>query len=250
MSLAAHSLLLLLPWYKPSVDSEVSDSAQDAVETVAEESAIAISTLPTSSQSGTPPSKPQSQPAAPPSPTTAPPVPSVAEPLPQPIPQSIQPPVQPQPVQPQPVQPQPVQELPIQPTPVEQQVIERPTESIASTPDDSMVVQLGENFPHLLGAQSGCYNLESCHRITGEGTHRQAAKKLIEQMRQQNYQVVERDDIESQGHQVFAVTPPQEPDKTYYLNVFSDSLNSAVYAITLEIVSLAELKQLSGQAAL
>lgn len=113
-----------------------------------------------------------------------------------------------------------------------------------------MVVQPGENFPHLSGAQSGCYNLESCHRITGAGSHRQAAEKLVEQMQQQNYQVRERDDMESQGYRVFAVVPPDEPDKTYYLNVFSDGLNSTVYAITLEIVSLADLQQLSDQAAL
>lgn len=109
-----------------------------------------------------------------------------------------------------------------------------------------MVVALAEGFPHFADVQSGCFSLTNCHRISGQGSYRKAAKQLVQDMADKGYQVSERDDIDSQGHRVYEVVIPTEPEVTYYLNVFSDSTDSMVYAMTLQIVTLAELQQLAG----
>lgn len=213
--------------------------------------AIAITTLPAA-----PKPKPQ---------TTAQPPIQTQQSIPQPVqqlaPQSIQvePPAQAPLVQspPQPV-PEPIDVPAVPPDEPQPNPLTQPSNPDAGTPEPEqpsepehgMVVQLGDRFPHFQNSESGCYGLENCHRIAGEGTYRQAGKKLVDQMKADGFQVEERDDIDEQGHRVFAIVSPDEPTETYFLNVFSDDSDSTIYAVTLEIVSLIELRQLSSQASL
>ncbi|MEL6468331.1 MAG: hypothetical protein AAFQ74_01260 [Cyanobacteria bacterium J06623_4] len=110
--------------------------------------------------------------------------------------------------------------------------------------ENKMVVQLDGDFPHLAGAQAGCYGLESCHQLSGN--FRQAAQQLITQMESQGYQLTEREDIDGTGHRVFEVTMPDDPNTIAYLNVYSPDVGSTVYVLTADILSLEQLQQLNA----
>ncbi len=111
-------------------------------------------------------------------------------------------------------------------------------------PEHGMVVRLGDDFPDLAGAQSGCYGLENCRQINGN--FRQIAQQLVSQMKSQGYELTEREDLDNTGHRVFEVIHPDDPSITHYLNVFSPDIGSAVYVLAVDILSLEELKQLNG----
>lgn len=113
-----------------------------------------------------------------------------------------------------------------------------------SEPDQGVLLQLADDFPHLSGSSSGCFSLSNCHQASGN--YRQVVQQLTEQMIANGYQLTEDDTIDGTGHRVFEVVMPSEPDSLYYLNVFSDGLDSAVYAITVNILSLDELKSLQA----
>ncbi|MEL6604936.1 MAG: hypothetical protein AAFP20_17115 [Cyanobacteria bacterium J06614_10] len=110
--------------------------------------------------------------------------------------------------------------------------------------ENKMVVQLGDDFPHLAGAQAGCYGLESCHQLSGN--FRQAAQQLVEQMESQGYRLTEREDIDGTGHRVFEVIMPDDPNTIAYLNVYSPDVGSTVYVLTADILSLEQLQQLNA----
>ncbi|NJM96437.1 MAG: hypothetical protein HC800_03805 [Phormidesmis sp. RL_2_1] len=255
LSLVVHSLVLKLPWPLP-LSSDTLDPAADLWD-VAPPPGIAIAPLP-------PQITTQVSPAAALSPQQPRAFPLLATGRPA---QSAQPSMAPLGVQPSTQRAEPAQisqsHEPI-PAHSQQQPVVEPTGTAASaptpsptapttpddtTPDDTTpeagkVVRLGDDFPHLQAAQSGCYGLEHCHRIDSGGRYRTAAKQLQNQMIDQGYQVKERDDVDEPGHLVFEVITPNEPEAIYYLNVFSDSAGSTVYVLTTDIVSLGELQQL------
>lgn len=115
---------------------------------------------------------------------------------------------------------------------------------LSDSAEHGTVVALDETFPHLEGAQSGCYGLTGCQQV--RGNFRRAAEQLIDQMESKGYQLAELDDIDVTGHRIFEVTVPDEPDTTYFLNVFSSDSGSTIYVMALDILSLAELQQLSS----
>ncbi|WP_121971272.1 hypothetical protein [Leptolyngbya sp. BC1307] len=164
--------------------------------------------------------------------------------------QSVQPSQGTQLIQPQPVpQTAPVDLSPPPPSPTDGDTTDGDSPSPSGSPLDTepehgTVMVLGEGFPHLVDAQSGCYGLEGCRQL--DGNYRQAAQQLVDQMEGQGYQLAERNDIDDAGHRVFEVTRADEPEKTYYLNIFSPDAGSAVYVLALDILSLEELKQLNG----
>lgn len=164
-------------------------------------------------------------------------------------PQIIEPVIQPQPLE----QEVPATDLaasaplqPLSPDPIDPQLSAEPelNSSLDNEPEYGAVIALGEEFPHLAEAQSGCYGLEGCQQLSGN--YRRAAQQLIEQMESQGYQLTERDDLDDTGHRVFEVIAPSEPEKTYYLNVFSPDAGSTVYVLAIDILSLTELQQLSS----
>lgn len=132
------------------------------------------------------------------------------------------------------------------------------TESTENLPDDDSatkallsdnveygaVVALDETFPHLAGAESGCYGLTGCQRL--RGNFRTSAQQLVDQMEAKGYQLSERNDIENTGHRVFEVIVPDEPETTYFLNAFSPDIGITVYVMSIRILSLVELQQLTS----
>jgi len=129
--------------------------------------------------------------------------------------------------------------------PVEpEQVDTEQTSELEQGPEQGVVLQLADDFPHLSGSQSGCFGLSNCHQASG--SYRQVVRQLTEQLRANGYRLTEDDTIDGVGHRVFEVVMPHDPESLYYLNVFSDGLDSAVYAITVNILSLDELKNLQA----
>lgn len=249
ISATLHMAASVAPWPQspPPEEALVGDSALESAIDVTTTSAIALTPLPT-----------QSAPTQ--TPPTASPQPTVANISPQPRPIAAPPPeileadlTLPLPLE-NPIQPfeeierlnnppeQPVSE----PDPVVPDDDPLPATDPAQDTDEEpgVVIQLAADFPHLAGAQSGCYGLSHCHQMSG--SHRQVARQLTAQMRAQGYQLTEDDTIDGAGHQVFAVVMPQDPGSLYYLNIFSDGLDSAIYAITVDILSLDELKSLQA----
>ncbi len=239
-SLGLHSAVLKLPWPTKPLPSK-GDELNRELLNAAQPSTISIASLPTpdpssADSSGEPKNSSSaistSLPAAPTSPQ------------------------QPQPVQPapsvQPIQPDVPQTLApaelASPPPSQPEIERLPPDSTVpfpeTSPEHDVVVHLGDDFPHLAGAQSGCYGLANCRQLSGN--YRQAARLLLTQMTDQGYQLAERDDIDNTGHRVFEVITPHEPNVIYYLNVFSPDVGSTVYVMTVNVLSLEQLKQLSS----
>ena len=112
-----------------------------------------------------------------------------------------------------------------------------------------------EDFPHLAGAESGCFGFTNCHQVAGN--LRQAAKQLVEGMEIKGYQVTPDDSRSDSGHLIYEVVVPSEPGespeektaKTHYLNVFSPELGRMAYVMTLDLITLDQLRQLAQQPA-
>lgn len=68
---------------------------------------------------------------------------------------------------------------------------------------------------------------------------RTAGKTLEQQLKNQGYTVRFRDDIEAAGSKTYEITKDGE---TRYLNVLSADLNNAVYLVTPEPITLADLQ--------
>lgn len=263
-SLCAHALILRLPTspFSSTQFSSTQTEAQSVIEdpsaslsssATLETDAISIAQLP---QPKTPPpelalpsstqlaaQRPQLPPPSPPEPIYQ----LAPAPVSAPPPQRVAPAVQPvAPTSSPAPTPAPSPTPTPTPTPSPQPSPSPSPDPTPLPPEQGMVVALGEDFPHLIGGQPNCFGLTNCHRVSGQGSYRRAASQLVEGMRANGYQVTMRDDIDEQGHRVYEVVMPSEPETTYYLNVFSDSADSMVYAMTLEIVSLAELQQLAA----
>lgn len=95
------------------------------------------------------------------------------------------------------------------------------------------------DVPVLAGSETGCYGLGTCRQITGGMNFRTAGKTLEQQLKDQGYAVRFRDDIEAAGSKTYEITRDGE---TRYLNVLSADLNNAVYLVTSEPVTLADLQ--------
>lgn len=239
-SLGLHSAALKLPWANKPLPSEGEELNRELLN-AAQPPTISIASLPTpdpSSANLSGETKNSSSAAF----TSLPAAPtSLQQTLP------VQPALAVQPIQPD--GPQTLAPAELSSPPQSQPEIERlppnsPVPSPETGPEHGVVVHLSDDFPHLAGAQSGCYGLASCRQLNGN--YRQAARLLLAQMTDQGYQLAERGDIDNTGHRVFEVIAPNEPNVIYYLNVFSPDVGSTVYVVTVNILSLEQLKQLSS----
>ena len=108
------------------------------------------------------------------------------------------------------------------------------------------LVGYSDIFPHAAGAESGCFGLGDCRRVVGGGNYRRVAASLIDDLENQGYSVDQRDDLDDPGRHVYEVVSPGDT-LIQYLIVFSDGLESAVYVMSDEIITLAELQKLAVQ---
>ena len=255
ISLILHGVFLILPWPHKSLSTSTTQLSDEANDTALEEVPLAampavsldelsqsstsreIASERTVTQQQSPVTAPRTAPTAPP------------PPIQQPV-QSAQPQIQPPPVQ-LPAQQQisePAVQPESQPAATHEEAI-TPSHasdrvSLAVDPMQSMVMLLGEDFPDLAGAKSGCYGLSGCRQLSGN--YRQAATQLLAQLKAQGYTVKEIDDIDDPGHRVFEAIAPDKPNDIYYLNVYSPDAGSTVYVMAVEVLSLAELAALSS----
>ena len=268
VSIVFHGAVFNLPWPRPSLSSasRLSDNDEhlDADQPVAI-SAVSLSDLDPPLEKSekrtagevlarAPEDAPQPQDTA--APLSAQPiqVQPAQPPVPQPVQILVQSPVEQSPVLPTFTQPpanfaesaspseSPSTQIPEEGIPEEG--IPSSTASIDTDPTQGMVMRLGKGFPDLAGAQSGCYGLVGCRQLSGN--YRQAARQLIAQMEARGYRLTERSDVDGAGHRVFEAIAPDQPDKTYYLNIFSPDVGSAVYVMAADILSLEELQKLSS----
>ncbi|PZO22740.1 MAG: hypothetical protein DCF25_02170 [Leptolyngbya foveolarum] len=238
LSSALHIVVVVLPWPNKAVPPASEPASEESLKThqLAAISTVSLPTvsLPAESQSADEPNQPaatvQQTPAI--AAQSTPPAQTV-----QIQPQTVQ--IQPQTVQPQTVQPQPVQQDSPKESPA--QAVDR--SAIEVDPAQSTVMLLGKDFPDLEGAQSGCYGVEGCRQLSGN--YRDTAAQLVVQLKAQGYQITKRNDIDDAGHRVFEAIAPDSPDKTYYLNIFASDAGNAVYVMAMDILSLAQLQQLS-----
>ena len=261
-SLGFHSLFFLLPWpgYQRLATEEMPDFVQGQS---VQPPAIDVVNLPASSLSTEPKPSQQMESVAPIServPDIAPTQPSEAQVnslAPAQASSPVSPNTYPNPaaLDPLPAEPVPTEPVSTEPVSTEkphslsdddafEDVFHSPSSPSEQGTENKMVVQLGDDFPHLAGAQAGCYGLESCHQLSGN--FRQAAQQLVEQMESQGYRLTEREDIDGTGHRVFEVIMPDDPNTIAYLNVYSPDVGSTVYVLTADILSLEQLQQLNA----
>lgn len=260
ISVGAHALLMPLP-----IPNKPPEAIAEDEQTVAKDvpavtvEAIPLRSLPASPQKSPPQRSLPPQTAnrqAPPNRALS----AAAPPVPQPQPeQLVQQPVQQQPEQsinPQPeapvsdpLPPDPVSPDPVSPDPVSPESPEQEEDvnagPLQSEYEQGKLVVLADDFPHLANAQSGCFGLSNCLRVPSQGSYRKDAEALVKQMEDSGYQVQPDETIDEPGHRVYVVEKLSEPDKTYFLNVFSDS-GSMLYTLSSEIMSLTELQQLAS----
>jgi len=228
LSVGLHLLLLLLPILPDRTSDEDSDLAQEELE----ETQVTLTPLPIaptpepqpSIKVPTPAPSPTAQlpsPAVPPSPTlnAAPAIPPS-----QPAAPSASPP--------------PVSASPT--ATVEPSAQPSPAASPLPPPQNRIVAPFA-SFPHLDGAQPGCFNQSAgdCQQVSGN--FRQVSQALTAQLSRQGYDVKQRDDLEETGRQVYEVTKDQV---VRYLSVISSDLAGTAYILASEPVTQADIEQI------
>ena len=105
-------------------------------------------------------------------------------------------------------------------------------------------MQIAEGFPHVTGAIEGCFGSTQCNQVRNSGSYHQVADSLASNMRSAGYQVSELEDMDLSGHRVFEIKLPDYPDQSFYLNVYSEGIGSAVYVMSVEVMPLDTLRAL------
>lgn len=225
-----HGSLLLLPtpqWWQLSEESEVVAEPPAILE---ESGAISITTLPV---------VPQSLPEEP-VPVEPVPPPDLSQP-----PQTVL--TQVPEILPEEVVEDPGEE---ENTPLDNKTVDQPEpDPEESEPEAGIAVQFDSDFPHLAGAVSGCYGLENCRRAEGQN-YTDALKEIGEGLETQGYELTPytgNDDSDVRNHRIFEMRLPNDPDAgVKYLNVFGDGLKAAIYIITPNIITQADLLALES----
>lgn len=105
-----------------------------------------------------------------------------------------------------------------------------------------------ETFPHVEGAEGGCFGMAECRRVSNGDRYRQVAEAIVDDLAAQGYQVDLRDDLDDTGRNVYELIAPDRQDEVTFLIVFSDIDGSAVYVMSDEIMTLNDLRSLQVQA--
>ncbi|MEL6231986.1 MAG: hypothetical protein AAFR24_18940 [Cyanobacteria bacterium J06627_3] len=223
-----HGGLLLLPtpqWWRPSEDPDVVVEPPVILE---ESGAIAITTLPVVPQ----PLPEETVPVEPaPLPELSQPSETVLTQVPETLPEDVEP-------------EQPDENLPENKT--DNQPEPEPEDN---EPEAGIAMQFDADFPHLAGAVSGCYGLENCRRAEGQN-YTEALQEIGEGLEAQGYELTpydDNDDSDVRNHRIFEMRLPGDPDAgVKYLNVFGDGLKAAIYIITPNIITQADLQSLES----
>ena len=117
-----------------------------------------------------------------------------------------------------------------------------------SEPEAGIAVQFSNDFPHLAGAQTGCYGLDNCRRVDGQN-YKEALQSIRENLEAQGYVLTPyegNDDSDVRNHRIYEMRLPEDSEADVkYLNVFGEGLKAAIYIITLRLITPAELQALT-----
>lgn len=226
VSAVLHGGLLLLPlpqWWQRSPEPEIVIEQSDA---------IAITTLPVVSKPAPAEIAPVPAPAPP---EVAPPLTQVPDKLPE--------------EQLEPENLEAEEQSPPESSPEENEPEQQEPEPENSEPEAGIAVQFNSDFPHLVGAETGCYGLDNCRKAEGQN-YLDALNEISQGLAAQGYELTpytENDDSDVRNHKIYEMRLPHDPDAAVkYLNVFGEGLKTAIYIITPHIVTQAELQALEN----
>lgn len=116
-----------------------------------------------------------------------------------------------------------------------------------SEPEAGIAVQFNSNFPHLAGAEAGCYGLENCRKAEGQN-YLGALSSIRQGLEAQGYELTPytgNDDSDVRNHRIYKMRLPNDPDAAIkYLNVFGGEPEATIYIITPRLITQAELQAL------
>ena len=117
-----------------------------------------------------------------------------------------------------------------------------------SEPEAGIAFQFSNDFPHLAGSQAGCYGLENCRTAEGQN-YVDAVQEIRDNLEAQGYVLTRyagNDDSDVRNHRIYEMRLPNNPEtEVKYLNVFGEGLKTAIYIITIRIVTQDELQTLA-----
>ncbi|MGJ3253525.1 MAG: hypothetical protein ACFE0J_20685 [Elainellaceae cyanobacterium] len=97
------------------------------------------------------------------------------------------------------------------------------------------------NFPHLANARAGCFGLGNCRQVEG-GSFRQVGTNLVDQLKDQGYDVDPRDDLEETGIKVYEVTHDGDTQYLTVLSPWSGETGGAFYVLAPEPITPNDLE--------
>ncbi len=121
------------------------------------------------------------------------------------------------------------------------------TDPANSDPEAGIATPFNDDFPHIAGAQSGCYGLENCRIVDGQ-TFRDIAKAIRQDLEAKGYKLIPYDNSDSGGgnHRIYEMRLLNEPDtEVNYLNIFGEGLTGAFYVITPQLIEREDLEALA-----
>ncbi|WP_031294525.1 hypothetical protein [Leptolyngbya sp. Heron Island J] len=116
-----------------------------------------------------------------------------------------------------------------------------------SEPEAGIAVQFSHNFPHIPGAQAGCYGLQNCRIAEGQN-YIDASRTIIDELTAQGYelQLYEgNDDSDVRNHRIYEMRSSTNTEaEVKYLNLFGEGLKTVIYLVTPRLITQAELQTL------
>ncbi|NEQ53956.1 MAG: hypothetical protein F6K11_28140 [Leptolyngbya sp. SIO3F4] len=113
-------------------------------------------------------------------------------------------------------------------------------------PEAGIAIQFNDDFPHIAGAQSGCFGLENCRIVDGQ-SFRDVAKAILQDLEAKGYELTPYDNSDSGGgnHRIYEMRQLSDSDIALkYLNIFGEGLTGAFYVITPELIERGDLESL------
>lgn len=114
-------------------------------------------------------------------------------------------------------------------------------------PEAGIAVPFNDDFPHIIGAQSGCYGLDNCRFVEGQ-TFRDVAKEILQTLEAKGYELTayDNDDSGEGNHRIYKMRLSSNPEgELKYLNIFGEGLTGAFYVITPKVIERGDLERFS-----
>ncbi len=113
-------------------------------------------------------------------------------------------------------------------------------------PEAGVAIPFSDDFPHIMGATSGCYGLEHCRTVAGQSFNN-VARQIRQDLENKGYELTpyDNDDGDGANHDIYEMRLLASPEAdVQYLNIFGEGFAEAFYIITLKIITREELETL------